>query len=144
MASEPNPYLVMRECYLVSILDIKTELLTILNEYWALNGFLYNGPQHAADLIIAPHEIVEGILSTLLEELFLEKQSDLRNAGRLELTEAALGSGGVDERNAHQMAEDLFVRVINHLGMHLPQMTFSSHEQYQFKIMRHDLMIYKQ
>lgn len=150
MANNQNQWLIMKECVLISIAEIKRELADKLEEYWATVSFTSMLSTHTANgliqIIARSPQIVDNIIDMLLMELFMERQTDMRNAGQLELTEQAMqNSAYLDERTAHQYTEDLFGQMVNYLGMHVPHMTFGNHDGYQFKLLnRYDLLIYRQ
>jgi hypothetical protein len=142
-------WLVMKQCVLVSVSDIAAEILAVLRGYWQDEGrkiVSYAVNMQGVPLAIDPEKhIVYMVLNTLITELFTERQTDMRNAGQLIDTEKVLMEvAKIDERTAHAIAEDLFSRVVNFLGMHLPDLTFSNHDDYKFKFVGRDLLIYKE
>jgi hypothetical protein len=83
------------------------------------------------------------VISTLIAELVTEVESDMRNAGQLRLTENVLIQHFVDERTAHEIAENLFSNVVNTLGEHLPDLTFSNHKDFRYEMAGDDLLVWR-
>lgn len=83
------------------------------------------------------------VISTLIAELVTEVQTDMRNAGQLRLTEDVLIQHFVDERTAHELAENLFSIVVNTLGEHLPDLTFSNHRDFRYELRGDDLLVWR-
>lgn len=144
-----NPFLLTRECYLINLANIKRELEANLHQYWGSTGgfksiLANHGSQQWVTMAGTAPTIVDEIIKMLITELFTERQTDLRNAGQLVMTEQTLiQRAGIDERMAHQMAEELFSRFVDYIGGHIPHMTFGSHDGFEFKIMGLDLMVYR-
>jgi len=131
---------IKRWSVLISLKDLKTELANKIADYYTQQV-----SEYAPELKGCAENInLDAPLGALLQELFTERQSDMRNAGRLELTENQFRWMAIDERQAHEFAELLFVGVVNALGQHIPNITFSNHEGYKFQIMRYDVLIYKE
>jgi hypothetical protein len=138
----------MSKTILVSLSDIRNVLMQRLGEYWNSNGFIQpvslirQGSRTV--YVSANHQmrpIADLVIETLLYELVTERQSDMRNAGQLFLTEKVLTDHSVDERTAHQVAEDLFADLVNTLGEHLPTLTFSNHDGFNYRLHGPDLAI---
>jgi hypothetical protein len=134
-----NQWKYMSWCVLVSIKDLKTEMLHHIAEYHT--ALLRETDPHLVTFMDAID--IDPVLIALLDELFTEKQTDMRNAGQLVETERALIQMAIDERHAHELAELLFAGIVNLLGMHIPNITFSNHDGYKFQLFKHDVLIYK-
>lgn len=136
----------MSKTILVSLSDIRNVLMQRLGEYWNSNGFIQPVTmvrQGNRNVYVSSdgRSIADLVIETLLYELVTEHQSDMRNAGQLYLTEEVLTKHSVDERTAHQVAEDLFADIVNTLGEHLPQLTFSNHDGFNYRLHGPDLAI---
>lgn len=144
-----DPFLLTRECYLLNLADIKRQLMSDLHQYWASSGgfksiLAGHGSQEWVSMNGNSPQIADEIIRTLISELFTERQTDMRNAGQLVMTEQAfIQRGRLDERSAHALAEGLFSRFVDYVGGHIPHMTFGSHDGFEFKILGLDLMIYR-
>lgn len=132
---------------LLSFSEIKAEFALMIRNYWQHAGWksevtaLTIKGKWISDTKV--NQIVDDALTALLHELLSEPQYDMRNMGPLDQTESVLRANHIDERHSHDMAEHLFDQVVTQLGNYLPNLTFQNHEGYQFKVMRHDLLIIK-
>lgn len=144
-----DPFLMNRECYVINLAVMKRQLEADLHQYWGSNGGFrsileHHGSQEWVTMAGTAPKIVDDIITTLIKELFTETQTDLRNAGQLVMTEQALMQRArLDNRRAHEFAEELFSHFVNYIGGHIPHMTFGSHDGFEFEIKGLDLIVYR-
>lgn len=83
------------------------------------------------------------VIKAIIHDLTHDTSSDMRNAGTLWATEEALKHHFVDERTAHEMAENLFGNLVNTLGEHLPDLTFNNHTDFRYQLNGSDLLVWR-
>ncbi len=138
----------MSKTIVVSFSDIRNVLKATLAEYWRAHGWsqpvslIVGGAGKNVFVSGISGEVCDQVIGMLLYELVTEHENDMRNAGQLVRTEKVLIDHKIDEGSAHEIAENLFSEVVNTLGEHLPHLTFSNHDGYNYQLKGPELWIY--
>jgi hypothetical protein len=140
--NNPPVLLSVREIHL----GLEQQLLEYLNKtswHAPLSMVKVGGHSKFQTSRAADGDLASLLITTVIGELIEERQSDMRNAGQLFRTEQVLREHFIDERTAHQIAEDLFANIVNTIGEHLPHVTFGRHDDFKFQLQGSDLMLWK-
>jgi hypothetical protein len=133
LVRQPKRHTWIGMSHVVSLLRLR------IRDYWAQHRRVQYGvlaePPRLMDINICP------FFDALVQEIFGGHDGDVRNMGQLVQSEAELKKLGIDERTAHEFAEEAFSAFVETVGQTMPEVSFQNREGLTFAMTEYDLLV---
>jgi hypothetical protein len=133
LVRQPKRHTWIGMSHVVSLLRLR------IRDYFAQHQRVQYGvlaePIRAMDINACP------FFDVLVQEVFGEHEGDVRNMGHLARSESELKKLGIDERTAHEFAEEAFSAFVETVGQTMPEVSFQNREGFSFAMTEYDLLV---